>query len=126
MARREDVPSPTFPMAWIPLPFERHFTATEYELLVAGSISESMDDHWDIYLEGDTLYFHRSWTGICIFKVRLGKAADEYAIAEAAIGNYPWSNPVEPHVAVLEGVIDFVLLRKPHPILTALTRQPRH
>jgi len=120
MARREDVPNATYPKAWTPLPLDRRFTATEYELLAAGFISESMDDHWDIYLEEDTLYFHRSWTGICIFRVRLEKAADEYAIADAAIGDYPWAKPSDPYVADLEGVIDLVLLRKPNPILRSL------
>lgn len=28
-----------------------------------------MEDKWFWYMEGDTLYIHRSWTGFCIYIV---------------------------------------------------------
>ena len=32
---------------------------------------KSMDDWWFIYYQDDWLYFHRSWTGFCIYEVKL-------------------------------------------------------
>lgn len=33
----------------------------------------SMDEKWTMFEEGGTLFFCRSWTGICIFKMVLGE-----------------------------------------------------
>ena len=30
-----------------------------------------MDDSWFIYSEDGWIYFHRSWTGVCIFALKL-------------------------------------------------------
>ena len=42
-------------------------TSTELEKLKRGHIPEAMEDHWFMYYDNKKLYFHRSWTGICIF-----------------------------------------------------------
>lgn len=49
--------------------YERNFSEEELKLLSYGFIPEEMEDKWFIYMENNTLYFHRSWTGICIFKI---------------------------------------------------------
>ena len=65
------------------LPFQREFTPEEYELIRYGLIPEAMEDKWFIFLEGDVLYFHRSWTGYCIYQLRLRKDGPNYTVAEA-------------------------------------------
>ncbi|NJM22755.1 MAG: hypothetical protein HC907_30645 [Richelia sp. SM1_7_0] len=65
------------------LQIEEIFTKEEYIYLTWGLIPMSMDDKWFIYVEDDWLYFHRSWTGDCIFQVRLERFEDGYLIAEA-------------------------------------------
>ena len=42
-----------------------------------------MEDHWFMYFDGDALCFHRSWTGICIYKVHVtrDKAEDAYVLS---------------------------------------------
>jgi len=32
-----------------------------------GLVPEEIEDKWFIYWEDDTLFFHRSWTGNCIY-----------------------------------------------------------
>ncbi|HXV81623.1 MAG TPA: hypothetical protein VEG60_17220 [Candidatus Binatia bacterium] len=65
------------------LPVEREFSREEYEQISLGVIPQGMDDRWFVFLEEDWLYFHRSWTGICIYQFRLEKRRDRYVIAEA-------------------------------------------
>ena len=48
---------------------ERTFSPQQMEALRRGNIPQEMEDKWFWYMEGDTLYAHRSWTGLCIFKV---------------------------------------------------------
>ena len=73
----------------IQLQVEEVFTREEYKYLSWGLIPVSMDDKWFIYLEDNWLYFHRSWTGFCIFQVRLEKFEDGYQIAEAWVNDDP-------------------------------------
>lgn len=71
------------------LPLRREFTAREYESLRRGLIPEAMEDKWFIFLEGDVLYFQRSWTGFCIYQLRLRKEGAGYAVAEAFVNRDP-------------------------------------
>lgn len=66
-----------------PLSLERKFTEQEYELISRGLIPEAMEDKWFIFLEGDGLYFHRSWTGFCIYQLTLKKQGALYQVVEA-------------------------------------------
>jgi hypothetical protein len=45
-------------------------TDVDGERLQLGHIPEDMDDGWFIFYERGWLYFHRSWTGDCIFGVK--------------------------------------------------------
>ncbi|CAN7570482.1 hypothetical protein [Pararhizobium sp. LjRoot238] len=42
----------------------------EGEKLLLGHIPIDMDDKWFIFFEKSWLYFHRSWSGDCIFGVK--------------------------------------------------------
>ena len=48
---------------------ERKFTPEEVENLRFGNVPQAMEDKWFVYMEGDTLFAHRSWTGYCIYIV---------------------------------------------------------
>ena len=47
----------------------RPFTAAQMAALRRGNIPQEMEDKWFWFMEGDTLFAHRSWTGICIYRV---------------------------------------------------------
>ena len=34
-----------------------------------GNIPQAMEDKWFWYMEGNTLFVHRSWTGACIYRI---------------------------------------------------------
>jgi len=48
-----------------------------------------MEDKWFIYEEDGWLSVHRSWTGICIYKIRFEKTEDSLQIAEAYANRNP-------------------------------------
>ncbi len=71
---------------------QRSFTPEERANLELGMIPEGMDNHWFAFMEGDWLYVHRSWSGICRYMVRLendASGASGCHIAEA------WANMKE-------------------------------
>ena len=47
----------------------REFTEEQIAALRKGNIPKQMEDKWFWFMEGDTLYAHRSWTGICVYRI---------------------------------------------------------
>lgn len=53
------------------LDYAPFFQDSEADQLQLGLIPEEMEDKWFIFFEEGWLNFHRSWTGHCIFSMRL-------------------------------------------------------
>jgi hypothetical protein len=68
---------------------DRTFSFEEMERIGRGLVPEQMEDKWFIYWQDDTLFFHRSWTGFCIYVVRFANEGDEYRIIEANVNRDP-------------------------------------
>ncbi len=82
-ASREDWKTQSIPDLKSKLEIDKVFTKPEYECLSWGLIPKEMEDKWFIYLEDNWLYFHRSWTGFCIYQLHLEKIDDNYKVASA-------------------------------------------
>ena len=59
-----------------PLAFEQTLDAGPARALLLGNVPMEMEDKWFVFRDGDQLLFHRSWTGILIFRVALAEAED--------------------------------------------------
>ena len=64
--------------------FSMQFTDEQFYKITNGLIPEEMEDKWFVFFENNWLYFHRSWTGYCQFKIRITKEKDEkqYCVKE--------------------------------------------
>ncbi len=58
---------------------KREFSAQQMAALRKGNIPQEMEDKWFWFMEADTLYAHRSWTGICIYRIEF-KADGSHAV----------------------------------------------
>src|SRR5580704_868452 len=65
--------------------FERSFTQHEFSRLSRGFVAESMEDRWHVFFKDPWLTFARSWSGFCIYKVRVEKNGAEYRVAKVQI-----------------------------------------
>lgn len=65
------------------IPLEGFYTDVEAEAIGNGLIPESMDDKWFIYTENSWVNFHRSWSGQCIFMLKLEASPTGVRVAEA-------------------------------------------
>jgi hypothetical protein len=77
-ATQNDWKTMGMPKARANLKVARVFSSEEMERIKYGLIPEEMEDKWFIYYEGDRLYFHRSWTGHCIYVVEFQKGEDQF------------------------------------------------
>ena len=47
----------------------RSFSDEEMDALRLGNVPQAMEDKWFWYMENETLWAHRSWTGYCIYQI---------------------------------------------------------
>ena len=66
--------------------FHDVYTQEEWARIKMGLEPEDMNEKWFVYLEDNTLYLHRSWTGHCIYQVGF-EETDEGWRADAAVVN---------------------------------------
>lgn len=93
---------------------DRIFRPDEVVLLKRGVIPVEMEDKWFIYWLGNSLYFHRSWTGFCVYVVQFAVAEDGSARIVSVLANrdpdqYSVLNDVV-DAEMLASVIDVLLL----------------
>ncbi len=95
------------------LPLSGTYSAEEYEKISYGFLPKDMDNKWFIYLEGDWLYFHRSWTGNCVFQLQLVLKEDYYQAVKAIANRDPEqyrSKSDQQDVQIIAYLIDHLLL----------------
>jgi hypothetical protein len=101
------------------LSLQRAFTEQEYERIRLGFIPERMEDKWFMFAEDDTLYIHRSWTGYCIYQLRLNKEGANYVVGEAFVNRdesqYSGNNDSYDEELTMF-LIDHLLLMKKSPL----------
>lgn len=63
----------------------RALSKEEYQLLVCGFKPRDMDDRWFLYVQNDWVFLHRSWTGHCIFKLKLEVLSENVILTDIHI-----------------------------------------
>jgi hypothetical protein len=94
---------------------DRRFSAHEIQRMRLGLVPEEMEDKWFVYWENDRLFFHRSWTGNCIYIVRFAAEGDSYRMVEAEVNRDPEqyreiNNALD--VRMISYLIDVLLLKQ--------------
>ena len=69
VARRDDWKTKPMPQQHETFVLTRSFNDEEMDALRRGNIPQAMEDKWFWYMEGPTLWAHRSWTGYCIYRI---------------------------------------------------------
>ena len=104
------------PIQHAPLLLNRVFSGDQAALLRLGFAPREMQDKWFIYFENDVLYFHRSWTGYCIYQVFFAAEAGGALRMTRAIVNRDPQQYQETHderdVETISQVMDAFLLQK--------------
>ena len=94
---------------------DRSFSPQEMERIRSGLVPEQMEDKWFIYWKDNTLFFHRSWTGFCIYVVRFTAEGDGCKMVEADVNRDPEQHNEtsdERDVAMISYLVDVLLLHQ--------------
>ncbi|MDX1495711.1 MAG: hypothetical protein R3253_16700 [Longimicrobiales bacterium] len=101
-----------------PIPYEDRFTEEEVRRLRLGLVPQEMEEKWFVYCEDDTLYFHRSWTGYCLYTLRVEPSGDGWLAAEARVATNPEQyrrSTDDYECAMLRVLVRDLLLDQPMP-----------
>ena len=106
------------------LKFDRLFYLAEYQKITHGLIPAGMDDKWFIFLENDTLFFYRSWTGFCIYQLHFITQNNNYYVDEVWVNrNSEQYKEIDDHydIQLLNFLIDNLLLGQNTPFPVSST-----
>jgi hypothetical protein len=59
---------------------DRQFTLAEMNRIRRGYIPMAMEEKWFIFFKRNRLFFHRSWTGYCVFVAHFKRSQDGYVL----------------------------------------------
>jgi hypothetical protein len=116
-ACRDDWRTEPIPAIATPLSVEVSYSSEEFDQIRLGLIPLEMEDKWFVYLEGDEIFIHRSWTGQVWYRARFVQRIDgSWSVHDAV--TYPttgWDDH-DYNASMLMWVIDRLLLGKPVPL----------
>ena len=97
---RSDKPAEPTDMKTIPMPdhyellkLDRTFTEAGMALIRKGHNPVEMEGKWFIYWKDSELFFHRSWTGICVYVLKFVELDGGAKLVEAKANRDPVSWP---------------------------------
>ena len=79
IAKKSDWKALDMPSDHAEFTLKMKFTPEQMLNLKKGHIPEAMEDKWFWYMEGNTLYAHRSWSGFCIYVIDFSEG-DEHSV----------------------------------------------
>lgn len=126
-ARPDSWKTKPMPLEVAYLSFKKTYTEEEFGIIVSGCVPKEMEDKWFIFMQNNELFFHRSWTGFCIYKVVFEHNNSAYIVREALVNkNIKQYKSIDSNyeTALLGWLIDNLLLCKitPFPIPNKLVQ----
>ncbi|GLZ01301.1 hypothetical protein Acsp02_85520 [Actinoplanes sp. NBRC 103695] len=100
----------------------RVWSHDQMERIRRGCIAPDMDAKWDVFVEGNVAYLHRSWTGFGIFEATFATAKSGWRVSAAVVEREPSRyrrSTDRLERVILELVISSVLLGEPAAELRA-------
>jgi hypothetical protein len=127
-ASRDSWKNQPLPEARAPIPYARAFDRDESARAKRGLVPQQREDKWFIYHEDSWLFFHRSWTGICVYAVRLRADGEGSAVEGAWVNRDPeqYRATDDAHdVALLSFLVEALLLGRavPFPVRESFDKQ---
>lgn len=110
-ARPGDWKVQPFPEHTAQLPLKRDLTPQQFAILQHGLLPEQMEDKWYVVWHDDALWMHRSWTGICVYRLRFAVDRDRVAVIETLVNRQPgqYQGTDEHDLHLVNELLDLVL-----------------
>jgi hypothetical protein len=93
----------------------KELAAGEYQALLSGFLPRDMDDRWFMYANEGYVYLHRSWTGHCIFRLKIEVKKEGCLLTELRINrdtNQYKSTNVEADKNEVDSILSYLIALK--------------
>lgn len=88
-AKPTDWTTESLPPQRVSILLDRTYSLEEMARIRKGLVPEQMEDKWFIYWKDGALFFHRSWTGFCIYIVHFAAEGDGFKLRQADVNRDP-------------------------------------
>jgi 8-oxo-dGTP pyrophosphatase MutT (NUDIX family) len=116
IARRTDWQIKFMPAARVTVPLETRYSLQEMATIIHGFVPADQEEKWFIFYEDGVLYCHRSWTGICIFRVHFKPCDSGWQAWQVEINRHPGqytATDEREDLALLDSIIEHLLIHGP-------------
>jgi 8-oxo-dGTP diphosphatase len=98
---------------FVPIPWQASFDDSQFALIRLGALVDHDDARWFAFFEEPDLFIHRSWTGICVYKVTFARHEHLHVVAQALV--LESRELVELSVEFLDFLVHTLLLGETRP-----------
>ena len=91
---------------------EMKLTDEQIDILKQGYLVKSMDSKWWAYCEENSLYIHRTWTGICAYKIELSTNGKVQVTMNKDIAKMYGLNNLEDYKSLAQNHIHMIIKRQ--------------
>lgn len=115
-AKPTDWKTEPLPDKHITLDLHLSYSNKDKQKIVKGLLPKVMEDKWFVYFDGGVLYFHRSWTGYCVYRVYAHDSGELFILTHVDVNREPSQykqTDDEFDRRMLSYLVDILLLRKP-------------
>ena len=105
-ARRGDWKTEAMPELHETFVLDRAFSDGEMAALRCGNVPQAMEDKWFWYMEGSTLWAHRSWTGYCIYQIEFKDDNNHFVIVNRDPDQYRCTS-IEEDIELLNKLLNW-------------------
>jgi len=115
VAKRSDLNINPLPPQRATIALDRCFSSQEMQKIRSGVVPQQMEDKWFVFWENETLFFHRSWTGNCVYEVHFIGDGDVWRMVRADVNRDPdqyGGVSDEQDARLISYLVDLLLLRQ--------------
>lgn len=103
----------SFPQTFTEAQLGIEISGTELKVFENGVWANSMDEKWHIFVLNEVIYFVRSWTNYCIYKVFLQRRDDKVLLTHFHVNRSQYrSNDIEFDTVMLKKLLQMYLKRE--------------
>ena len=99
---------------FVEIPWQDSFSKPQFDLIRRGAIPEEMEDRWFAFYEEPELFLHRSWSGLCFYRVTFARYGERYAVQSARVRDWEGLE-IEDEVKFIDFLVHRLLLEEPRP-----------
>lgn len=107
VAKKSDWKTLEMPKAHEHFKLERNISGEELNNLRYGHIPHGMEDKWFSYMDGNTLYAHRSWTGYCIYIIEINEETGVHDVTVNRDTNQYRCDSINEHIKDVNNLLDW-------------------